>query len=266
VGLRFSKNFVGVLDKALLLCYTVYVNKHTKRVGVVITLVYVTGDTHSYIDVDKITPSRWIDGRNLTKNDYLIICGDFGFIWNESWIDQWWLKWFERQPWTTLFVVGNHDNFSLIEKYPIVDFLGGKAHKINDSVYNLKIGEMFTIEGKRFFCFGKAQSHDKWHRTKGVDWWEEEMPSEQEYIHGLDTLDRYGCQCDYIITHCAPDSVVDALSKGEYEHDKLTNYFEVMQDRVKFDTWFFGHYHMDKHFTVNRRNYECLYQKVERLL
>lgn len=225
-------------------------------------MIFVTGDTHSYIDVDKITPSKWETGKHLTKNDYLIICGDFGFLWDGKWNDRWWLEWFDRQPWTTLFVVGNHDNFSLVESYPIVDFLGGKAHKINDSIYNLKLGEMFDIEGKKFFCFGKAQSHDKWCRTEGVNWWKEEMPSKEEYEYGLDTLDKYGWKCDYVISHCAPDSIVDILGHGEYTHDKLTNYFQTISEQLKFKKWYFGHYHCD---TLIDDNFQCLYQTIEKV-
>lgn len=69
--------------------------------------VYVTGDTHSYIDIDKITPSNWPESNNLTESDTLIICGDFGFVWDYGFSDRWWQQWFLRRPYITCFCAGN---------------------------------------------------------------------------------------------------------------------------------------------------------------
>lgn len=43
-------------------------------------MIYITGDCHSdfsRFDIDKF-PIR----NKMTKNDYVIICGDFGGVWN----------------------------------------------------------------------------------------------------------------------------------------------------------------------------------------
>lgn len=69
--------------------------------------VYVTGDTHSYIDVGKITAKMWPESRHLTEKDTLIICGDFGFVWDNSQTDKWWQEWFLKRPYITCFVAGN---------------------------------------------------------------------------------------------------------------------------------------------------------------
>ena len=39
-------------------------------------MIYVTGDIHAWIDIGKLNrcPAK--------ANDYLIICGDFGLIWD----------------------------------------------------------------------------------------------------------------------------------------------------------------------------------------
>lgn len=52
-------------------------------------------------------------GKNLTKNDYLRITGDFGFVWDGSKTDEYWLNWLNKKPYTVLFVDGNHENFEL---------------------------------------------------------------------------------------------------------------------------------------------------------
>lgn len=230
--------------------------------------VYVTGDTHSYIDVMKITPSRWQESNNLTERDTLIICGDFGFIWDNSFTDRWWQQWFLQRPYVTCFVAGNHENHPLLESYPLVDFHGDKARKINDHIYCLIQGGMYDFDGKKFFCFGKAQSHDKQFRIEGESWWCEEMPSDAEYQYGIDTLKKYNNKCDFVISHCAPDRVVDRLSYGNYTHDKLTNFLQkVVAEEVTFDHWYFGHYHVDKDVDAKDGNkYTCCYQYIYKVV
>ena len=44
--------------------------------------VYVTGDIHSGLDMQKLRD--WELGDSLTSNDYLIVAGDFGFPWDFS--------------------------------------------------------------------------------------------------------------------------------------------------------------------------------------
>ena len=44
-------------------------------------MIYLTGDTHGGLDGGKlISFAKTEKGRNLTKNDYVIILGDFGYI------------------------------------------------------------------------------------------------------------------------------------------------------------------------------------------
>lgn len=42
-------------------------------------LIYITGDTHG--EVERLVPSKL---RALKEGDTLIVCGDFGFIWDGS--------------------------------------------------------------------------------------------------------------------------------------------------------------------------------------
>ena len=42
-------------------------------------MIYVTGDTHG--EADRLSPSKL---RALKAGDTLIVCGDFGFLWDDS--------------------------------------------------------------------------------------------------------------------------------------------------------------------------------------
>lgn len=41
--------------------------------------VYIFGDTHAVIDTAKLSARQFPESKRLTENDYVIICGDFGF-------------------------------------------------------------------------------------------------------------------------------------------------------------------------------------------
>lgn len=229
--------------------------------------VYITGDTHAYIDIPKLYTKNFKEGNKLTENDFVIICGDFGFFWDGSETEKYFQKWFAEKPYITLFCDGNHENFNLLSEIPIVDFMGGKAGKVNDHLYHLLRGECYIIDGKKFFVMGGATSSDKQLRVENESWWPQEMPNDEEFNHAIETIKKNHYKFDYIISHCAPDSVVDKLSYGFYEHDKLTNFFEhKVKNECDFKQWHFGHYHLDKVYTIDGKEYHCHYNEIEKVI
>ena len=46
--------------------------------------VFVTGDIHASLDIAKLTPEQWPLGNELTRDDYLVISGDFGAVWGSG--------------------------------------------------------------------------------------------------------------------------------------------------------------------------------------
>ena len=85
------------------------------------------------------------------------------------------------------------------------------------------------------------------------------MPGEGEYRHAEDTLNAHDRKVDFILTHCAPTSVQNALSKGMYQPDALTDYLEQVKGSCQFQYWFFGHYHDNK---VIGQKYVLLYEQI----
>jgi len=222
-------------------------------------MFYITGDTHIPIDIGKLNTKNFPQQKNLTKNDYVIICGDFGGVWNNKSEDLYWQKWLSERNFTTLFVDGNHENFHLLNNYEISNFHGGKVHKIENSVYHLMRGEVFNINGTNFFAMGGATSHDKINRTENISWWAEELPTDEEYKTAIENLEKHDWNVDYVISHCTCDSILNILS-ARYEHDKLTNFFEsVIKEKLQFKKWFFGHYH--ENLTIYEK-YICLYDRI----
>lgn len=220
--------------------------------------IFITGDTHRDLDVQKLNSKCFPVQHMLSRDDYLIILGDFGCVWDGGKQDQYWLDWHETKPYTTLFVPGNHENYELLRSYPAEEWNGGIVRRIRPHVLMLERGEIFTIEGCTFFCMGGAQSHDMWCRIPGKSWWADEMPSDAEYEKAVSNLKKHDWEVDYVLSHCAPDSIQKLLDPtgGSYEHDKLTNFLEhIVHEKVDYWAWFFGHYHVDRivspgHFAV----------------
>ena len=219
-------------------------------------MIYITGDTHIPIDIAKLNTKSFPEQKELTKSDYVIICGDFGGVWDNGKEDLHWRKWLNEKNFTTLFIDGNHENFDLLNEFEVVDFCGGRAHKISDSIYHLMRGYIYEIDGKRIFTLGGARSSDMKERIENnFGWWAAELPSQEELSFAEKTLENAGWQVDYIITHCAPDSVQDMINPA-FKKDVLTNALEKINQQTVFEKWYFGHYHIDRRF---EGKYYCMY-------
>lgn len=221
-------------------------------------MIYVTGDIHGDIDIGKLSTDRFPQQRTLSKDDYLIVCGDFGLVWDGSKREAWWCKWLDGKNFTTLWIDGNHENFERLSQFPIVDMFEGKVHKISQSIYHLKRGQVLTIDKKKFFVMGGAKSHDKWCRKEHISWWKEEMPSSSEMEQAIRSLDMNNWSVDYVLTHCAPRSIQIMLAYW-YENDELTGFLERVRKDLQFRHWFFGHYHTDVQLN---EQFTALYDRI----
>lgn len=204
-------------------------------------MVYVTGDLHG--DIDRLKSPAI---KKLRRGDTLLVLGDFGFIWTGNDDEQKTLRWLEKRKYKILFIEGTHDNYSLLEKYPIEDFAGGKARKINNNIYHLMRGNIFEIESKKIFCFGGGISDDADIRLETGTWWPEEKASMAEKAHAWQTLEQYEDTVDYICTHVAPGKLAKFLDFDIVEPDEVQTFFEEIAKKVTHTKWFFASYHADK--------------------
>lgn len=223
--------------------------------------VFVTGDTHGDIDFNKLTSKSFPEGRSLSKDDYVIICGDFGAVWGDKGSDRYLQKWYASKPWTTLFVDGNHENHDLLATYPMEIWHGGKVHRINKSIIHLMRGQIYEIGDRSIFTMGGAQSHDMEIRKAYVDWWPNEIPSCAEWSEAWDNLVHRDCNVDFIISHEAPAKVVAGLL-GYSTDSPVAKVFNQFVDNIGYWHWYFGHYHVD----VSFGKFTCCYNKVIRII
>ncbi len=228
-------------------------------------MIYVTGDTHGQHDFAKMLLFAR-EHPELTKNDYVIVAGDFGGVYSSKTLEED-LKPYSDLPFTILFVDGNHENFDLLNNYPIEIWNSGKIHRIKPTIIHLMRGQVYEIEGKTIFTFGGATSTDKANRiVNNLGWWEQELPTLEEYDEALINLERYHNKVDYIITHsCSERTLMYPPFRTKYSYqevfyeNKLLSNFE---DTVSYQHWYFGHYHLDQDITDKAT---VLYQEFRRI-
>lgn len=203
-------------------------------------MIFCTGDCHG--NFERFKPEYYPEQAQTTKDDVVIITGDFSGVWFGDSRDSKALDWLEQMPFTLAFVDGNHENYDALERYPVEIWHGGKVHRVRPHVLHLMRGQVFEIEGYNFFTMGGAKSHDIERRVDHVSWWAQELPSDTEYDEARKSLTCHDWQVDYIITHCAPTSI--ALAERRHnEADRLTDFLEEVRQRAEYRYWLFGHYH-----------------------
>jgi len=232
-------------------------------------MIFATGDCHG--DFRRFGMKYFLGQKELGRDDYIIICGDFGF-WMDTPEEKYWLNWLEGKPFTTLWVDGNHENFDRLNALPVHMWHGGKVHYIRPHIIHLMRGQLYNIGGYTFFTMGGAASHDiqdgildpddpdieqeywfkrrtrQMFRIKGVSWWPEELPSDGEYLTAMETLEQADWKVDYVITHCAPTTVAQVINR-DYQPDALTDFLEMVNQRLDFRCWLLGHYHNNRRLT-----------------
>lgn len=247
-------------------------------------MIYITGDCHG--DYLRFSTENFPEQKQMTKEDYMIIAGDFGF-WKNDREQYYWMKWLQNKPFTTLWVDGNHENFDLLSTYPVEMWNGGEVQYISPSILHLRRGQVFEIDGYKIFTFGGASSHDisggilekddphflekrrylnqnhKLYRINHESWWKEELPSQEEMDTGIRNLEKHHNKVDYIITHCCATSTQALMSAGLFKSDILTDYLEEIRVNTDFKRWYFGHYHDNK--AINDKEI-LLYEQIIRLL
>ena len=225
--------------------------------------IILTGDIHA--QVDRIL---MIDDSKMTKEDIVIILGDFGVIWgyNDKMEDET-LKLLSEKNFTVAFLDGNHENFPLIKsKETIVKWNEGYVGMLPYGIIHLLRGEIYIINGKRIGVCGGANSIDLWHRTEGKSWWREEEITDMD-------IDNFGMnlscssyaknnEIDIMLSHDAPASIISLVKLYSGINDvgkvsKSQQQLEKILQMANIKKWYFGHWHISQKIDDK---FECIYR------
>lgn len=216
----------------------------------------VTGDTHGDLNFKRIFKARKLG------YTHLIICGDFGYVWNDSKKENKQLDYLNKIGITILFCDGNHEGFTSLNSYPIVELYNGKVHKIRDNIFHLMRGEIYTINNKTFFVFGGANSTDREFRIERKTWWKEEKPSIQEYNYAISNLSKINNTVDYVISHTCYSKALSFVG-GDYRIDDVSNILDKIRQNINFKYWYFGHMHID--YNILDLKTKCMYREIDEI-
>ncbi|MCH5196363.1 MAG: metallophosphoesterase [Oscillospiraceae bacterium] len=203
-------------------------------------MIYITGDTHG--DFSRFKDPKL---RKLGKNDALIICGDFGFIWDGSPNEAKLLKKIGKLRYNVLFVEGSHENYDLLEKYEVSEWNGGKTRLISGKLRQLMRGQVYEIAEKTVFAFGGGRSDDSADLDEGRNWWRREIPSDDEFKAGTENLEKAGYKVDFVVTYEPPARMQEFLV-GSDGKNHINVYFSEIFEKLDFKGWFFGKLHLNK--------------------
>lgn len=213
----------------------------------------VTGDTHGDLNFSQIYKAK---RKGIT---HLIVCGDFGYVWYGNAKEQRQLDYLNKIGVKVLFVDGNHENHILLNEYPVSEMYGGKVHKIRENIIHLLRGEVYEINGYKFFAFGGANSTDIEYRKEGKSWWREEKPNNIDKDNAFKNLSKHNYKVDYVLTHtCYPLALQEVNGDGRV--DDVSLYLKSIKDTLDYKYWFFGHMHVNHN--IPKLNTMCLYKDV----
>jgi hypothetical protein len=227
-------------------------------------MIFLTGDTHGQ-PLSRLSAENFPEGKKLTKSDYVIILGDFGFVWGimETKEEAYWLNWLNNKPWTTLFVDGNHENHTALGFLDTKEMFGADVGVVRKSVLHMRRGRCYTIDGQRFLALGGADSIDKGLRTVYKSWWPEEALSYDDMVRIEKTCDEHNWEFDYVLAHDCPIHAVPPSYHKHLFESKTQNYLTSLSENLIFKKWFYGHWHVNHKSDCGK--FECIYEQVKRL-
>lgn len=213
---------------------------------------FVFGDYHGNFDYEShyLSKKAFPENATLSDEDVMFFLGDFALPWYYAPQGEQLKK--ERKGFRplanlkpTIFVVlGNHENYDLVEKMPTIEKFGGRLKVFENEfakIYYALRGEIYTVNGKTFFTFGGAQSSDiaervsyedflrgykvlpkyRYGEYKGkrnvklnlskVNYWPQEIFSSEEREFALKNLEAHNWKVDFVLTHTAPESILLAM-------------------------------------------------------
>ena len=171
--------------------------------------------------------------RQTEKHPYTLQIGDFGFKYDS-------LKNVDSTK--HLILPGNHDNYDICYNY---------SHFMGDYGYT-------SLNRVEFFYYRGAYSIDKQYRTVGIDWWENEQVSIDQFMKARE-LYRI-IKPKIVITHDCPQNIASMmLEPGQRVYENTTSW--ALQELLNIhepDLWIFGHYHKSKTIQYCKTTFICL--------
>lgn len=248
--------------------------------------VYITGDIHGN-PFERFSFSQNPELKDLTNEDFMFILGDFGLIWDKDKTAQekYALEWLHDKPWTTIAIMGNHENWYRVLALPQVEKFGGIVRDTGYSnIWIVADPTILDICGKHILIMPGADSHDIYKVHEDGDWFhlgtgysnlvdpakdadgrKRKMMKEQNFYYRvigeswwpqesinidtcLDLLEgRADEYFDLVLTHDCPSTISNWYTGffGKIQSTEGERFFDMVAKFYAFGSWYHGHHHFD---------------------
>jgi|688.fasta_scaffold254229_3 predicted phosphodiesterase len=173
--------------------------------------------------------------RQKDRHEYTIQIGDFGLSKYET---------LDNVDHTKHIIIrGNHDNTILAKNYP--HFLDA-------------YGYMTNFNGINFFWYSGAYSIDRQYRTIGIDYFEDEQLSIDQFMKARELYREI--KPDIVLTHDCPDFMVpEYIGPYAKRYENITGWalgelYKIHQPKL----FIHGHYHVSKTTQYGDTKFVCL--------
>lgn len=226
--------------------------------------IFILGDTHCHTTFMKDMGEKAVE----LECDVIMQVGDFGhwpagtdpdirFAVSSS-TDKEFKKVCAKIPIPVYFIAGNHEDWDSLERY--TENREG-AINISENVTYMPTGHSWEWDGVKFLAVGGAYSIDKDLRVEGIDWFPQEMITDEE----VELCSAVG-KVDVIFSHDTPartDMVLEFAKTGKiFQNIGDSNFNREQLERVVQATQpsrlYHGHWHLDWVQNVDGVRIECL--------
>lgn len=217
--------------------------------------LFMTGDTHG----TELLSRLW----HINNGDTLCILGDFGYIWKKGDIEK--LKTLthiviEPENKYIVIVLGNHENYDIIEQLPQVEKYGGLVYEVSSHIHIFKQQGLYEVCGHKIAVYGGGLSVDRQYRKLGVSYWKQEVPTMRMFDCFMQQLQTIDTKEYILVSHtCEMNLIEKLLWEGADKIDDDTAYhLQQIKDEYTFKHHYFGHFHDDRETAL----YSLLWQEV----
>lgn len=150
-----------------------------------------------------------------------------------------------------LFIDGNHDDHEFLRS------AGAETGfaQIAENLWHIRRGTVWSWRDKTWCGLGGAGSIDKFMRTPGVDYWDDEVVTIGQVTRALAALGE--AEADVILTHERPTTAPRVVPKKSFGHmvdAHIKSTPELLAHLGEPQVWAYGHYHVrDTSYAPGRR-------------
>lgn len=195
-------------------------------------MIYLIGGFNTQRAYDQLL---FLNDFNLTKDDFVIVLGNLGYQYTDI------QDACAKAPYTILSLEGLFDNTNELYSMNMIDFYGGKAHKLSDNVYHLVRGSVFSFDDKKIFVMGGDQTYNNERLYKDVDYYGKEAPDDNELSYALECLENNSWKVNYVLT-TIPDSKTLLCYDNDCYPTDLSNWLFETGNNLNYERWYFGKY------------------------